>query len=420
MNNLILLGKKYDIDIEIYKEKNNSTDISTLDDKIKLFQISNVDTYIIKAIKNNRCVKLVTENIKRCNEIIDALNEIFLTSDNKNVNKLCSGNIKNKVKDSDIDYASVKKDLVSLNLLKSNYSCIKNIEVDYSHVYCGNYIKNNINDCDMEDETYFNTFGASVTILKENVTKVIYVSYYSKEYNFLEFRDYLIKKIEMSLIKLDSVSVKTDKYKVILTNNVVESILSTFSNSFQSKGIYFKNSCLTDKLNKKIFSDKINIVEDSVNGVLNSSFDSEGVKKLKQVIVKDGVFVKEINNIEYSIKTKSSPTGNADGVNNLYICPGSKDLNELIKLLNDGIIIDEAFGLHSGVDTKTGNISVQAEGLLVRDGKIIKGLNMIILSTNFFEVFSNVDEVGNDLSKSSLSVVAPSLLLHDITITGKE
>ena len=99
MNKLIELGKKHDIDIEIFKEKNNSTDISTLNDKVKLFQITNVTSYIIKAIKNNRCVKIVTENIKNVDEIINTLEEIFNTSDNKNSNKLCSGNIKNKVND---------------------------------------------------------------------------------------------------------------------------------------------------------------------------------------------------------------------------------------------------------------------------------------------------------------------------------
>ena len=45
---------------------------------------------------------------------------------------------------------------------------------------------------------------------------------------------------------------------------------------------------------------------------------------------------------------------------------------------------------------------------------------MVILSTSFFEVFTNVTDVGNDLSKFNLSVSTPSLLLHDITITGKE
>lgn len=45
---------------------------------------------------------------------------------------------------------------------------------------------------------------------------------------------------------------------------------------------------------------------------------------------------------------------------------------------------------------------------------------MIILSSNLFEIFSNVLEVGNDLTKENVSVLAPSLLLSDITVTGKE
>ena len=45
---------------------------------------------------------------------------------------------------------------------------------------------------------------------------------------------------------------------------------------------------------------------------------------------------------------------------------------------------------------------------------------MIILSTNIFEVFSNVLDVGNDLSKDNLNISAPSLLLENITIAGKE
>ena len=232
--------------------------------------------------------------------------------------------------------------------------------------------------------------------------------------------NYLLKKLEYLLIKLDSTSVETKKYKVLLANNVVASILSTFSASFQSKGIYLNESVLSDKLNKKIFSDKITIIEDSPNGILNSNFDSEGTLKKKQVLVDKGIFVKEINNIEYAMKLEKDATGNANGVNNLYIEKGNKSFDELVKELDNGVIIDEAYGFHAGVDKKTGNISVQAEGLLVQNGKITKGLNMIILSTNFFEVFTNVIEVGNDLSKFSLSVSTPSLLLDNITIAGKE
>lgn len=421
MNKLIEIGKKHNIDIEIFKEKHNSTDISTLNNKIKLFQITNVSKYIIKAIKDNRCVKIVTESIKNPEELIKTLEDIFKTSDNKNSNRLCTGNIKNKLRKKEIiDYSKVKEDLLSLNDLKKKYSCIKSIEADYTHTERGNYITNLINNCDMEDETYFNAYGVAITVNKDDITRVLYIGYYTKNYDFSEFKENLLKKLECLLIKLDSKSVTTNKYKVLLTNNVVESILFTFKDSFQSKNIFLNESVLSGKLNSKIFSDKINIVEDSPKGILNANFDSEGTLKVQQALVENGVFKKEINNIEYAIKLNKEATGNANGVNNLYIECGNKSYEELIKELDNGIIIDEAFGFHSGVDLKTGNISVQAEGLLVENGKITKGLNMIILSTNLFEVFSNVLEVGSDLSNFSLSVRTPSLLLYDITITGKE
>lgn len=421
MNNLINLGKEHNIDIEILKEKNKSTDISILNDQVKLFQINNITNYVIKAIKDNRCVKIITENIKNEEEIINALEEIFKTSDNKNSNRLCIGNIKNKVKKYEkLDFSKIKEDLLSLNNLKKEYVNIKSIEIDYSYTEYGKYITNSLNNCNMEDETYFNSYGAAITVENNNTTRVLYIGYYTKNYNFDEFKKYLLKKLEYLLIKLNSKSVATNKYNVLLTNNVVTSILSTFTNSFQSKGIHLNESVLSDKLNTQIFSDKITIIEDSPNGLLNSNFDSEGTLKNSQTLVDKGIFVKEINNMEYAIKLNNVPTGNANGVNNLYIKSGNKSFDELVKELNNGIIIDEAFGFHSGVDKKTGNISVQAEGLYVENGKITHGLNMVILSTSFFEVFTNVTDVGNDLSKFNLSVSTPSLLLHDITITGKE
>ena len=279
-------------------------------------------------------------------------------------------------------------------------------------------IKND--DYNMEDSSYFNAYGASITVSKNDVTRVLYLGYFSKNYDFLEFKNYLLKRLDNVLIKLDSSSLKTDKYKVLLTNEVVTSILSTFVNSFNSKKIYLNESVFTDKFNKKIFSDKINIVEDSRNGIETEYFDSEGTIKEFQSIVKDGKFIKEINNLEYALLTKKDATGNANGVNNLYIVPGNNSYEELIKKLDNGVIIDEAYGFHAGVDTKTGIISVQADGLKVENGVITKGLNMIILSTNIFEVFSNVLEVGNDLSKDNLNISAPSLLLENITIAGKE
>ena len=419
-NKLINLGASFGIDIEIYERKNNIASINTLNDELKLFQVENISLYNIKAIKNNVCINLMTENIKNTKEIVDALEEMFATQDNKNKNLLCTGKLKKKVIDEKIDLEQVKKDLLSLNNLKESYSSIKSIETGYEHIYKGNYIDNKINKCKMQNESYYNNIGVSLSIEDNNNTRVIYVNYYTKKYDFKEFKEYLLNKIELSLNKLNSSSIKTAKYNLLLSNDVVANILNAFVGSFHSKSIFMKESVLTDKLNKKIFSDKINICEDSKNGLDEILFDCEGTLKKRQDIILNGIFVKSINNLEYAIKMGEEPTGNADGVNNLMILPKDKSFASLLKELDNGVFIDEVYGLHSGIDKTTGNISLQAEGYLIENGKIKHGLNMIILSTNIFELFSNVLEVGSDLSKSSIKTLAPSLLLHDITITGKE
>lgn len=418
-NKLITEAKKRNIDIEIFETRNKCTDINSLNDTIKLFQISDVTRFKIKAIKEEKCIQIITENLKNTEELLNSLESIFSIQDNKNKNTLCHGKFSKKEKNKmPVDFDEVKSDLKSLNELKKEYSCIKNIEGAYS--YYENESKITNNNCNMNEENYFNVYGSTITVEKDGITRVLYLGYYTKDYDFQNFKNYLIKRLNDAVIKLDSKSVKTNKYKVLLTNNVVTSILATFADSFQSKNIFLKESVFTNQFNKQIFSDKISIIEDSQNGINNKNFDSEGTIKKYQTIVKNGVFVKELNNLEYANITKKEPTGNADGVNNLFIEPGTTTYEEMIKKLNNGIIIDEAYGFHAGVDKKTGVISVQAEGILVENGKLTKGLNMIILSTNIFEVFKNVCEVGNDLTKEYLSVTAPSLLLENITIAGKE
>ena len=123
-------------------------------------------------------------------------------------------------------------------------------------------------------------------------------------------------------------------------------------------------------------------------------------------------------NLYSSLKLNMSPTGNAGGTSNMYIVPGDKSYDELVKELDNGIIISECHSLHAGINYQTGDISLQSDGFLVENGKIVRALDMIILQTNFFDIFSNVIKVGNDLKEFSRAGSGVSLLLENITISG--
>lgn len=418
-NKLIKYAKEKGIDLEISEKYYDNTEIYVMNDTLKNFQINKVSNYIIKAIKKGKSGEILVTDLSDFDRIIASLNELFTVVDNDNENRLSEGNISNLLREEEkLDYNLVKNDLLALNDLKKKYPDILNIEVIYEHSKNGFYIDNE--NCKLEDELYYNQFSYSISLKKNDITRVAYGTLYTKKYDINRLREEMEEKINNLIIKIDSESCKTDKYNIILKNDCVASILETFADAFQSKGIYLKDSILTGKINEKVFSDLITIIEDPEHGIASRAFDSEGVKTYVKTIVENGVFKKEINDIEYALKLSQTPTGNAYGVNNLYIKPGDISYDELVKKLDNGIIIDEVYGLHAGINTSSGNISVQAEGLVVQNGKVVKGLNLIILTTNFFELFSNCVAVGNDLSSSLIDVLAPSLLIENITISGKK
>ena len=211
MNNLIAKGKERNIDIEIFKTRNKCTDINSMNDTIKLFQISDVTRYKIKAIKNGKCIEIVTESLKNTNELLDALEDIFSLQENENKNSFCKNNLVEKVENREkIDIEKIKNDLLSLNDLKKEYPCIKSIDGSYSYYEKERKIKND--DYNMEDSSYFNAYGASITVSKNDVTRVLYLGYFSKNFGYTdpnkfafdENNQYILESIMYSAMTLYS------------------------------------------------------------------------------------------------------------------------------------------------------------------------------------------------------------------------
>ncbi len=419
IDKLINLAKENNIDLEVCSKKEYSAQISVLNSTLENFYISNTTKHNIKAIKDDKCIFYVSEDLSNPDYIISELNKTFILSDNDNKNILSINSYENINKEfSKPDFKKVKEDLLSLYDLKKEYSFIKNIEASYSYNYMDISIKNKNNY--MTDNTHSNYIYVSISGEKNNIVKSDYISIYTNNYDFNSIKEEVIKLINYIKIKFDETSINTNKYTVLLNNNVVKDILSTFIPSFSTRNIDMKLSFLTDKLNQKVFSDKISIIEEPVNTKFVSTrhFDDEGTLTYNKEYVSNGIFVKTYNNLEYALKNKEEKTGNSYGVRNFHIKEGNKSYNELISIMQNGIIINRIEGMHSGINTRNGDISLQATGLLVENGIIIKPLNMIILQSNIIEILNNVLEVGSDLKEFNSRISSPSLLLNDIIICG--
>lgn len=420
INKLIKLAKEKDISLEVCTFKSEQYNIATLNSELIEFNIPKLTEYTIKAIYDGKTTYLSTEKIDNPEKIInEIINDIHL-KDNDNKNRLCENDFQiDADRINKIDINHIKEELFKLNkYYHEKYNFIVNAEFHVGYKKIIRMIDNE--EHHMKDSYSYYSMYLSISAKKSDVTKSEYITIYDREFNIEKVKeelDKLVKKLELSF---DAESIKTVKGNVLIDNYALYKILNKFINSFYSKQLDMKISPFAGKLGKKIFSDKINIVEEPLNEnfIINRHFDTEGSLTYNKEIVKNGVFNTSFNTIEYAIKNNEKPTGNSGMVSNFYIKPGNKSYDELITVMNNGIIINNVEGTHSGINLYTGDISLQSTGYLVQNGKIIKPLDMIILQTNIFELLSNVIEIGSDFKEFGMNCSSSSILVYDITVSG--
>ena len=242
-----------------------------------------------------------------------------------------------------------------------------------------------------------------------------------EEINFEEITENSIKN---ALLHLNEEPLTTNKYDVILKNNVVNKLLNKFIASINGELIKKRKSVMVDRLNSEIFNKMITIKEEPLNTVLPGyvTFDNEGTKTNNKTIVENGILRTYLYNNKSALDNNKKSTGNNFGpttCRNMFLEKGTKNYDELIKIMNNGLIIEDYMGSSSSaVDVLTGNISIQIIGHVVKDGKIVSSYIPCILTSNIFEIFKNVIEIGTDLKFTSTTCGAPSILVKDINISS--
>ncbi len=422
IDELLKLSSSKNIKLEVFIDEDETIDIETMNDKLEKYETSSVSTYHIKSLYNNKIVIINTEDISDPETIINNIIDFSNTLDKEEETTFAHNiDIRNNIKEKENkDYKKIINDLISLNKYKEKYPNIDNINMYYTDKYNKVSIINK--DVNLIDTSNINYIYGEIVWRENNINQTGWFNLISLEYDFSKIEEKFIEIVNDVKNKIRAVSYKTNKYNVIIKNSEVFKILNRYKDMYDAEQIRNKLSPLTKVYNKQVFSDKITIVEDPLNESLvgRRIFDIEGNATYYKELIKDGKFITKLYNNKNAILENTNPTGTSGGVRNMYIVPGSNSYEELVKEMNNGIIIDSLEGLHAGANTITGELSLQATGYEVKEGKISKALKLIIMQTTLKELFNNVICVGNDLEMFSVTGGSPSILFKDVTIVGKE
>jgi PmbA protein len=217
--------------------------------------------------------------------------------------------------------------------------------------------------------------------------------------------------------RLDARKPPTCRVPVLYEAPVAASLLGHFVAAVRGGNLYRGASFLVDAVNTPVFAGGVNISEEPhiARGAGSVPFDNEGVATAPRELVADGVLKGYVLDSYSARKLGMETTGNAGGVHNLVIEPGTEDLDALVSRMGRGLLVTELIGF--GVNVVTGDYSRGAAGFWVEDGALAYPVEEITIAGNLREMFRDLSAVGSDVDRRG-NVRTGSLLIGELTVAG--
>lgn len=243
------------------------------------------------------------------------------------------------------------------------------------------------------------------------------------EINVDEFVDELVKECSK---KFNAIPIQNGTYKGVIDRDAVADLVNALISNASSEQTQKHSSIFEGKEGQKVVSSKITIDELPLkNNVFRAYFDSEGVATQNKTIIKNGVLETLFYNLETAKKAGKESTGNGQGASsigvgftNITVKKGRLTKEELINKVNNGVYITSITGLHAGLDPRSGDFSLQAEGFLIKNGKLDNFLTLFTVGGNLFRLFNDVVAVGNDSKLMLSSIETPSIAFKNLKISA--
>src|SRR5262245_51890237 len=234
------------------------------------------------------------------------------------------------------------------------------------------------------------------------------------------------KAAQRVLRRLGGRKVKTCEVPVVFDPDMAASLLRNLASAINGYSLYKGASFLASKLNTKIGSDLLHVVDDgTIPGALGSRpFDAEGLPIHKKAVVEKGELRSYLLDTYSGKKLGMTSTGNASrsvgeppGVSpaNFYLVPGNDSPEQIIGSVKNGLYVTEMIGF--GVNMVTGDYSRGAAGMWIENGELAFPVEEITIAGNLKEMFQNLEMVANDLEMRG-RIAAPTVMISRMTVAG--
>ncbi|MHB1486807.1 MAG: TldD/PmbA family protein [Acidimicrobiales bacterium] len=223
---------------------------------------------------------------------------------------------------------------------------------------------------------------------------------------------------------------RSRRLPVVFDTRVTTVLMSVLAGTLSGEAVLKGRSLFSSRLGHEVAAGSVSLVDDPTNPAAYgaSAYDAEGLACRRNVLINSGV----LEGFDYDTysgrragvsSTASAVRGgfkSAPGVGcrALSFAPGTLSQEEILAQVGDGLFVTGVSGVHSGVNPISGDFSVGAEGLIIRNGVLAEPVREVTIASTLQRMLLEVILVGGDLEWLPGSAAGVSLAISDVSMSG--
>lgn len=235
--------------------------------------------------------------------------------------------------------------------------------------------------------------------------------------------------VERATRLLGAVKPPTGRMTILLEPRLAVTLLGIVAGMLAGDSVLRGRSPFADRLGEQIASPLLSLTDDPTRSesIASTELDGEGLACRPNPLIVGGVLDRFLYDSYSGRRSGFGSTGSAVrstrglpsvGVQLLVMEPGAKTFADLVSSIDNGLYVNSFSGLHSGVNPVSGDFSVGADGLMIRNGVIAEPVRELTVASTLQRLLGDISEVGGDFDWQRSGDGGCSLVIEDVSISG--
>ncbi len=273
------------------------------------------------------------------------------------------------------------------------------------------------------------SIGVQPLARADGETQIGYANDASRDPDAIDVERVAKEAVERATRLLGSVKPPSARLSIVLDPKLVGALVGIVSGMLDGESVIKGRSPFADRVGDAVASPLLTLVDDPTqsDSLGSDSWDGEGLACRRNGLIAAGVLGGFLQNSWTARRSGTTSTGSAVrgprslpgvGARVLVLEPGTRSFEELIGSIDLGLYVNSFAGLHSGVNPVSGDFSVGADGLMIRNGSLAEPVREVTIASTIQRMLLDIVEVGGDAEWLPSGDYLASLVIGDVSMAG--